>query len=60
MKMTMLTLPLMIFRLQTPFLHRLLRHMEDVNSHLLTLEMQMASLLARFPSTPPFSPLHDD
>ncbi|KAK5825930.1 hypothetical protein PVK06_020814 [Gossypium arboreum] len=33
---------------------------EDVNSHLSTLETQMASLLAHFPSTPPFSPHHDD
>ncbi|KAK5775508.1 hypothetical protein PVK06_043405 [Gossypium arboreum] len=33
---------------------------EDVNSRLSTLEMQMTSLLARFPSTPPFSPHHDD
>ncbi|KAH1031802.1 hypothetical protein J1N35_043976 [Gossypium stocksii] len=33
---------------------------EDVNSRLSTLESQMASLLACFPSTPPFSPPHDD
>ncbi|KAH1113977.1 hypothetical protein J1N35_007355 [Gossypium stocksii] len=33
---------------------------EDVNSHLSTLETQMASLLARFLSTPPFSPYPDD
>ncbi|MBA0573517.1 hypothetical protein Golob_000789, partial [Gossypium lobatum] len=60
MKMMMSTLPLMIFWLRTPFLHGLLCRMEDVNSRLSTLDTQMASLLARFPSTPPFSPHHDD
>lgn len=34
-------------------------HRDKVNSRLSTLEMQMTSLLAHFPSTPPFSP-HDD
>ncbi|MBA0784938.1 hypothetical protein Gotri_026440 [Gossypium trilobum] len=34
-------------------------HRDEVNSSLSTLEMQMASLFTRFPSTPPFSP-HDD
>ncbi|MBA0717689.1 hypothetical protein Golax_005483 [Gossypium laxum] len=32
---------------------------DDVNSRLSTLVTQMASLLARFPSTPPFSPSVD-
>ncbi|MBA0556081.1 hypothetical protein Golob_026215 [Gossypium lobatum] len=54
-KMTMSTLPLMIFRLQTLFLYCLLRCVEDVNSSLSTLETQ----LAHFPSMPPFSPHHD-
>ncbi|KAH1055972.1 hypothetical protein J1N35_034037 [Gossypium stocksii] len=33
---------------------------EDFNSRLSTLERQMASLFARFPSTPLFSSYHDD
>lgn len=35
-------------------------HKKDVKSWLSTLETQMASLLARFPSTPRFSPHNDD